>query len=127
VRRAAALLLGALACASAVGAEPGLPRRLDRAALEALAHENPAHYLRIQKLLRARGVVGDERLAGCVGVSFDARRVLFSQLLLTTYPAQRDLSFALDDVAYVMRVEARDTSRFLAVEAEPGAEAPCPR
>jgi hypothetical protein len=121
------LALAALALASPAAAEFRPPVRLDRAGLATLARENPAHYERVQQILRVRSQVGNAALPGCVGVSFDARDVSMSAVLLTTAPPQQELGFVLDDVRYVMRLTPR-------AAASPGIEilgsaapaAPCP-
>jgi hypothetical protein len=69
-------------------------------AMEALARENPAHYAKIEKILDEVQRHPAESVPGWMKTSFDADSVEYSDLLKTTYPAQRQLSFTLDKMHY---------------------------
>jgi len=74
---------------------------LDRpGALDALRHENPAHYAKVEKILNEAPRKPYPSISGWVRTEFDARDVNTSHLLKTSYPAQTRLSFRLDDVVY---------------------------
>ena len=69
-------------------------------AMEALARENPAHYAKVEKILDEVQRHPAESVPGWMKTSFDADNVEYSDLLKTTDPAQRQLSFTLDKMHY---------------------------
>ena len=69
--------------------------------LEALAAAKPAHYDKIRKILDGVTRQPDAAVARWMQVSFDAKDVTYAPIVLTTHPAKRRLSFALDATRYV--------------------------
>jgi hypothetical protein len=95
----AALALLSLAPA-AVSAGPTVD--LDRpGALEALAQANPAHHAKVTAILEGIARQRDADVPRWMRVGFDARDVGYAPIVLTSHPAKRRLSFALDDTRYV--------------------------
>lgn len=80
-------------------------------ALEALEQANPAHFSKVQRILREAPRLPLASLPGWVRTQFDAREVSLPYVLRTSYPAQANLSFVLDDTRYsaVIRVDAEPT------------------
>ena len=75
---------------------------LDRAgALAALQQSRPAHYAKVRLILDGVSRHPDSDVPRWVRVGFDARDVSYAPIVLTSHPAQRRLSFALDDTRYV--------------------------
>ena len=80
---------------------------LDRpGALENLKRENPAHYAKVERILREAPKLPLPTMAGWMQAQFDARQVSAPYLLKTSLPAQARISFLLDDTRYeaVIRV-----------------------
>jgi hypothetical protein len=73
-------------------------------ALDWLARENPAHYEKVSRILDDVVSMPVERVPGWIRTAFDGRNVLYTHLVLTSYPPKRTLSFMLDDTLYVARV-----------------------
>jgi hypothetical protein len=70
-------------------------------ALAALKHANPAHYAKVQLILEGATRNPDSDVPRWARVAFDARDVSYVPIVLTSHPAKRRLSFALDDTGYV--------------------------
>ena len=94
-------LLGALLIAPLAGiAGPIID--LDRpGALAALEQANPAHYAKVTSILQGITRQPDANVPRWMRVGFDARDVDYAPIVLTSHPAKRRLSFALDDTRYV--------------------------
>ena len=73
-------------------------------ALEKLARENPAHYVKVQRILSEAPRMPASSLENWIRVQFDARNVSAPSLLMTSLPAQADISFTLDDTRYRARI-----------------------
>jgi hypothetical protein len=82
---------------------------LDRpGALQALERANPAHFAKVQRILHEAPRLPLGAVQGWVRTQFDAREVSSPYVLRTSYPAQANLSFVLDDTRYsaVIRLDA---------------------
>lgn len=77
--------------------------------LEALARDNPEHYAKIERILADVTRRPPETVPRWMNTEFGAQQVRFPSLLKTSDPAQRSLSFTLDDTRYeaVVRVPTR--------------------
>jgi len=73
-------------------------------AMKRVRETNPEHYEKIQEIIRGLKTRSARDVPGWIRTSFKAKRVLYSDILLTSAPAQRDLSFVLDDMSYYIRV-----------------------
>lgn len=73
-------------------------------ALKSLARENPAHYEKVSRILDHVVSMPVETVPGWIRTNFEGRNVLYTHLVLTSYPPKRTLSFMLDDTLYVARV-----------------------
>jgi hypothetical protein len=69
-------------------------------ALEALQHSNPTHYKKVRKIIDGLLEKPDAAVPRWIENNFDARNVNYGPVLLTTDPAKKRLSFALDDTRY---------------------------
>jgi hypothetical protein len=101
-----ATLIGlALLCATFVvpaTASAGPTIDLDQpGALAALEQANPAHHAKVRLILQGVTRHPDSDVPRWMRVGFDARDVNYAPIVLTSHPAQRRLSFALDDTRYV--------------------------
>ena len=97
-------------------AQSGSVTRLDdKGALEAIQRTNPDHFRRITAILAAAQVLpcANERFAHVIEAAYDARNGRCQLQLLTSYPAQRTLSFSLDQTNYVATVRVRDDSKLM--------------
>jgi hypothetical protein len=70
-------------------------------ALQALERTNPAHYAKVRLILQGVSRNPDSDVPRWVRAGFDARDVEYLPVVLTSHPAKRRLSFALDDTRYV--------------------------
>jgi hypothetical protein len=114
----ACVLAGALVAMPA-GASQEMPRQSGMppvvvdlgkpGALEALALDNPDHYVKIERILADVTRLPPETVPRWMNTEFGAQQVRFPSLLKTSDPAQRSLSFTLDETRYeaVVRVPAR--------------------
>jgi hypothetical protein len=81
----------------------GAPGALDR-----IASENPRHYRQLRKILAASSQIECDEMPGRLYVSFGAvGNCTAPNTLLTSFPAKRRVSVALDDTNYVANVEIR--------------------
>jgi hypothetical protein len=95
-----AVLGAALLVSGAAGAGPTID--LDRpGALATLEQANPAHHAKVKRILEGIARRPDADVPRWLRVGFDARDVDYAPIVLTSHPAQRRLSFALDDTRYV--------------------------
>ena len=80
--------------------------RLDRpGALEGLRIENPAEYERVVDIVRVARDLPCEQAQALVKAKYDQLQdIRCAALILTSYPAQRDLSFILGDTMYSARL-----------------------
>ncbi len=69
--------------------------------LQALEQANPAHYAKVRLILQGVARNPESDVPRWMRVGFDARDVSYAPLVLTSHPAKRRLSFALDDTRYV--------------------------
>jgi predicted dienelactone hydrolase len=69
-------------------------------ALEALEQANPAHYAKVKLILHGVTRQRDADVPRWLRVGFDARDVNYAPIVLTSHPARRRLSFALDATRY---------------------------
>jgi len=69
-----------------------------------LRESRPTHFEKIQAIVRDLRNHDDQDVPRWMQTNFNAKNVLYSRILLTTSPAQRDLSFVLDDTRYRGRV-----------------------
>jgi hypothetical protein len=69
-------------------------------ALEALQQSRPAHFDKVRRILEGLPQQPDPAVSRWMRVSFDARAVNYPPFILTSFPAQRRLSFVLDDTRY---------------------------
>jgi hypothetical protein len=72
----------------------------DRHALATLQRSNPEDYAKIQLILRGLSERPVAEIPRWLKGKFSAREVDYSDLLLTSYPPQRHLSFVLNDTYY---------------------------
>jgi len=94
------LLAGTFLAPAPVTAGPTID--LDQpGALAALQRANPAHYAKVRLILAGVARNPDSDVPRWARVGFDARDVSYAPLVLTSHPAKRRLSFALDDTRYV--------------------------
>jgi hypothetical protein len=111
------VLAGALVAMPA-GASQEIPRRSGTppvvdlgkpGALEALARDNPDHFVKIERILADVTRRPPEAVPRWMNTEFGAQQVRFPSLLKTSDPAQRSLSFTLDATRYeaVIRVPTR--------------------
>jgi hypothetical protein len=101
-----ALLGAVLVAPAAVDAGPTID--LDRpGALAALEQTNPAHHAKVRLILDGVTRRPDADVPRWLRVGFDARDVDYAPIVLTSHPAQRRLSFALDDTRYVAVIVLR--------------------
>ena len=99
-----------LVCAATLAALPAMAQstvlRLDRpGALAALASANPDHHRRAVEIIRVAQTMPCGKRLLMVAAKHDGRITnCDAALILTSYPAQRDLAFTLDDTPYLMRI-----------------------
>ena len=70
-------------------------------ALDGLQSANPTHYEKVVRILEGVRNRPAATVARWLQVGFDARNVDYAPIVLTSHPAKRRLSFALDDTHYV--------------------------
>ena len=93
------LLANVLLVPAAVTGGPAID--LDRpGALPALEQANPAHYAKVRLILEGVSRNPGSDVPRWMRVAFDARDVQYIPVVLTSHPAKRRLSFALDDTRY---------------------------
>jgi hypothetical protein len=81
----------------------------DAAALENLRHSNPAHFARIQRILKELAEKPERVEGDWLQTNSDARDVELSRLVLkTSYPPRQLLRFSLDDTRYTLDVVRSD-------------------
>ena len=76
----------------------------DRHALETLQRSNAEDYAKIQLILRGLSERPVAEVPRWIKGNFSAREVDYSDLLLTSYPPKRYLSFVLNDTHYAATV-----------------------
>lgn len=102
-----AVLLLSLTPASAFADQPRPSKYVDLnvpGAMEKLRVSNSLHYEKVQRIIDGLSSRGYEEIPRWIRTSFNAKDVYYSNILLTTSPPQRDLSFVLDDTQYRGRV-----------------------
>jgi len=105
MREIAALALAALATV----AQSSEPIDLDNPRnLEAVQRDHPKHYAKIQQILADVPRQPARDVAKWMHTQFDARDVLYTDLLMTSLPAKKRLRFSLDQDAYVATVTLPD-------------------
>jgi hypothetical protein len=103
-RRLAAFSLLVAVAATGAGAAERIVDLSQPGALARLKQENPAHYAAVRGILEDVGRQPEARALSWIGIHYRAKDVRYSEILLTTDPPKRDLSFRLDDVVYQARV-----------------------
>jgi len=73
-------------------------------ALEALQRDNPVHYLTVHQILDNLLKQPESQVPRWLQTTFNAKDVRYVQVLLTSDPPKRDLSFMLDDTRYKARL-----------------------
>lgn len=73
-------------------------------AMEQIRKSNPAHYKKVQSISSGLASRSDAPVRQWMRTKFQAKDVFFSNIFLTSSPAQRDISFVLDDTRYYGRV-----------------------
>lgn len=73
-------------------------------ALEKLKQSNAKHYETFAKILHGLNERSFESVPRWIRTTFDARGVLYSPILLTSFPPQRDLSLTIDRTRYSARI-----------------------
>jgi len=73
-------------------------------ALERIRDSNPSHYGIILQILDGLNQRQDGDVVRWIRANFQARAASFSPYTLTSYPAQKDLTFTLDALRYRARV-----------------------
>jgi len=68
--------------------------------LETLQQSNPTHYEKIRKILDGILQQPDAAVPRWIQTNFDARKVDYVPILMTSLPPKRRLSFALDETRY---------------------------
>ena len=71
---------------------------------ENLKNSNPTHYRKISAILDGLGFERTGNVTHWIRSTFQAQDVFYSDFLLTTFPAQTDIGFTLDDTRYSARV-----------------------
>jgi hypothetical protein len=79
-------------------------------AMSRLAHDNPAHYAKVEGIFTKLCEVPAEEVPGVVAAAFSARGVAYLPYLLVTDPPKKRLSFILDDTVYSAVVTLRTSS-----------------
>jgi hypothetical protein len=69
-------------------------------ALETLQQSRPAHYEKVRKILEGVSRQPDRQVTQWMRVSFGAHSVDYPLVIRSSFPAQRRLSFVLDDTRY---------------------------
>ena len=90
----------------AYAAVPPSTKRVDLSdarAMTKILDSNPAHYKKIEAILRGLERQGSWDVPRWMRTRFKAKAVSSSPFVLTTLPGQRDLSFVLDDTHYYGR------------------------
>jgi hypothetical protein len=77
-------------------------------ALESLSRDDPAHYATVAQILDDASRIAPATARGLLHVRYHADDVELGQLLLTSFPAKRHLSFRLADVTYRATVPIRE-------------------
>lgn len=72
--------------------------------METLAERNPLHYQKIVRILDEIWTHQTNEVPEWLRVSFDARDVTYTPVLLVSNPPKRDLSFVLGNMRYKARV-----------------------
>jgi len=105
----AALFVAILAVSWVNRAAAGGTVDLDRlGALESLQQSHPAHYAKVKVILEGVSRQRDADVGRWMRVGFDAHDVRYAPIVLTSHPAKRRLSFALDDARYVAVIVLTD-------------------
>lgn len=98
----------------------------DTPSLERLREAKPEHYKRAVEILRIASEESCETALKVVPVRYDAKEMRCSPgLLLTSYPAKREVFFRLDDDAYAAHVVVAPKEKL--VPAKPGKVRPLER
>ena len=79
----------------------------DPGALESLAQSNPQHFeilMRMLNGLEKRPELPDLEAAKWIEASFNVKEVYYTPIIMTTWPAQRDMAFTIGNTRYQARV-----------------------
>ena len=118
MKRALVTLLGLLACGASADVPPPDPTvvakppfgviDLSAGALERLASDDPARYVKVAAILRAAELPRcDNDATRLLKAREDLKQMRCADLLLTSYPAKRHIYFVLEGSAYSARVTMR--------------------
>jgi hypothetical protein len=101
----AALLVSIGGLAFAAGPRPSKCVDLsDAGAMSKILDSNPAHYEKIQNIVFGLANRPYGEIRSWMRATYQVKDVFSSNIVLTTFPGQRDLSFVLDDTQYYGRV-----------------------
>ena len=101
----ACILLLSLSPASA--RDPVLPSFVNLNApdsMERLKASSPDHHAKIQRILSGVSGKATGDVAGWIRTSFNATDVIYTDVILVSFPPQKDLVFVLDNVQYRARL-----------------------
>lgn len=116
MRNAIAVVLAAVAALGPIEASALDPVNLDRpGALERLKGENPAHYERASGILLAATEMPCQvdKFSKVMRAKFEAKDANCGVMLKTSDPAQRRLSFVLDDTPYVAVIRMKKAEKLV--------------
>ena len=80
-------------------------------ALDAVQRSSPTHYKKIDRIVQGLLEQPDTRASFWVQTTFNARNVTYPPIFLTSFPAQRHLSFTLDDTRYMVTLTLNTAHR----------------
>src|SRR5262245_16280420 len=104
----AIVLLALLPIASAQNAQTARYVNLNApGAMEKVRAANPGHYQKIQGIIEGLTKQSHDQAARWIQTSFGASEVLYTNILLTSEPPQKDIAFTLDSTRYHGRITLR--------------------
>ena len=90
------------------------PIDLDQAgAMQRLEQQNPAHFAKIERLLREAPAQSVASIPRWMRTQFAAKDVQTHSLLKTSYPPQTRVSFVLDDARYTKTIYVDAPARMI--------------
>jgi hypothetical protein len=109
ILRVAAVSIASAALALAAPLQATGPIDLDIPAnLKAVELDHPDHFAKIQQILVEVQQQPNGRVADWMRTRFDARDVLYTDLVMTSLPPKKRLRFSLDKSSYVTTVTLRN-------------------
>ncbi|MGL4575973.1 MAG: hypothetical protein ACRCV9_14405 [Burkholderiaceae bacterium] len=102
-RSLSAMCLSVFACTAWAGSGDSVIQFHTPGVLDEIKQKNPDHYQRITAILdvAARADCGNASQEKLLAVRVNAKNLQCSMVLKTSFPAQREVSFTLDDQRYV--------------------------